>query len=103
MRHWITILVPLVFAGCGSSGGFQQEFVDACTSSSNLDRSICQCMAEKAEADLGDDERAFVLAVLQDDEARAAELRGRLGMEGAVKAGMFMTNVASCAVGGVEP
>ena len=103
MRQRFSILVPLVLAGCGaSSSGFQQEFVDACTSTSNLDRPVCQCMAEKAEADLSDDERAFLLAVLRQDEARIGELRNRLGLQGAVRAGTFMTDVASCAVEGPE-
>ena len=100
MRQRIAILVPLVLAGCGAAGGFQQEFVDACTSSSNLDRTVCRCMAEKAQADLSDDEREFLLAVLRKDEARAGELQSRLGVAGAMRAGTFMTDVASCAVEG---
>jgi hypothetical protein len=102
VRQRITFLVPLLLAGCGASGGFQQEFVDACTSSSNLDRPVCRCMAEKAEADLSDDERAFLLAVLRKDEARVGELQNRLGVAGAMRAGTFMTEIASCAVEGQE-
>jgi len=93
-------VVPLLFlaAGCAGAGGFQAEFVDACTTSTNMEAAICECMAEKAEADLNENEREFVLAALQEDEARTEELRSELGVDGAMRAGMFMTNVASCAV-----
>jgi hypothetical protein len=99
IRH---ALIPalLALAGCGAGGGFQQEFVDACTASSNLGEPVCRCMAGKAEADLSSDERELLLAVLREDDARAAELRSRVGMEGAVRAGLFMTHVAGCAVAG---
>jgi hypothetical protein len=79
---------------------FQEEFVAACESSSNLGPALCACMARKAETDLSADERGFVLAGLRDDEAEVNRLRGMLGVDGAMRAGMFMTNVSSCAAGG---
>lgn len=98
MKHLPAIPVLLLVTACAGAGGFQAEFVDACTSSTNMDEAVCECMAEKAETDLSEDEREFVLAALKEDEARTTELRAELGVDGAMRAGMFMTNVASCAV-----
>jgi hypothetical protein len=54
-------------------------------------------MAKKAQTDLNEDERQFVLAALKKDDATTARLREKLGFEGAMRAGMFMTNVSACA------
>lgn len=98
MKYLPAIPVLLLATACAGAGGFQAEFVDACTSSTNMDEAVCECMAEKAETDLSEDEREFVLAALDEDEERTEELRTELGVDDAMRAGMFMTNVASCAV-----
>jgi len=102
VRYRSVVPVAFLVAACAGTGGFQAEFVDACTSSTNMDEAVCECMAEKAETDLNEDEREFVLAALQDDEARTAELQTELGVDGAMRAGMFMTNVAACAIEEME-
>ncbi|MGE0441965.1 MAG: hypothetical protein AB7L66_09750 [Gemmatimonadales bacterium] len=97
MRSWL-LMAGLLLAGCPKGGGaFHDEFVSACRSSSNLEPAICDCLARKAETDLKEDERSFLLAVLTKNDARAAELRPKLGLEGAAKTGMFLTKAATCA------
>ncbi len=88
-----------VLAGCGggAGGGFEQQFTAACAASSNLAPAVCTCMSRKAETDLKPDERAFVLAALEQDTRRAEQLRSKLGLEGMMKAGTFMTKVTECA------
>lgn len=103
MRSSVMVLTLLVVPACSSSGSFHEEFVQACTDSGNLEQPVCDCMADKAESDLSEDERQFVLAALQEDEDKTTELRDKLGMQGAMRAGLFMTNVASCAMDQMEP
>jgi hypothetical protein len=94
------LAVTLVLLGCsgaGAAGGFEQQFTAACGASSNLEPAVCACMARKAESDLKPDERAFVLAVLEKNTQQADALRGKLGLEGMMKAGTFMTKVSDCA------
>jgi hypothetical protein len=54
-------------------------------------------MAERAEEELSEDARDFLLASLEGDEAKIAEARAGLGVAEAMEAGLFMTEVASCA------
>ena len=90
----------LIVMGCrGAGDDFRREFTEACTTSGDLTEPVCSCLADKAETDLSDDEQQFLLAALRKDDARTDELRVKLGLEGAMRAGMFMTNVASCAAG----
>jgi hypothetical protein len=95
----LTVIMVVVFACRGSSGDFKEEFTEACIATGDLQKSVCDCLATKAESDLSTDEQQFLLAALRKDEARTTELRANLGLDGAMRAGMFMTNVASCALG----
>lgn len=79
------------------SSAYAEDFTNACLTSSNMPEPVCRCMADKALSELSGDERAFVLAVLKDDDAGAEAVRGKLGLEGAMKAGMFMTRAGQCA------
>lgn len=73
-------------------------FVTACLASSNLPRPICECTAEKAKGELSTNGFAFLTASLGNDEAKAAELRGKLDLQEAMAAGTFMTRgPADCA------
>jgi hypothetical protein len=89
----------IVLAGCGGAAGgnFEQEFAAACGASSNLPPAVCECMAKKAREGLNEEERSFVLAALQKDSATTDRLRTRLGLEGMMRAGTFMTRVSECA------
>ncbi|MEZ4587607.1 MAG: hypothetical protein R2909_14525 [Gemmatimonadales bacterium] len=94
-------LFPLLLNACGGGAAAQAEQLSAaCRRSTNIDQAVCDCMGDKATRELNEDERAFVIAALSGDQAEADRARGKLGVEGAMKAGMFMTNVGSCANGG---
>lgn len=93
-----TILGLGFLVSCAESAAAQAKAIsEACGASTNLPSAICECLGERARTDLSKDERAFVLATLRKDAGDVAELRGKLGLEGAMKAGMFMTNAAACA------
>jgi hypothetical protein len=90
------LALTLGAAACGSAAAEVEVFADACQQSTNLGEEICTCMGEKARDELPEDSRAFLLATLREDEAAVTETRGRLSLEEAMRAGMFMTNVTSC-------
>lgn len=94
----IGLVALTLAASCADSASAQAKAItDACAESTNMPRAICECLGERAKSDLNDNERAFVLATLREDDGETARLRGKLGLEGAMKAGMFMTNAATCA------
>ena len=103
MKYAVMAVALVATVGCRAAGNFQEEFTDACAQSGDLERPVCECLATKAEDELSDTEQQFLLAALREDEARTAELRVELGIEGAMRAGMFMTNVATCALGQSQP
>jgi len=90
----LALAVP--FAGCSSGAPSDDEFVEACLGAVNWDRATCECMARKADEELSTEARAFVVASLQDDDARTAELRADLSVTEAMQAGMFMTGATAC-------
>jgi len=98
--------------GCGGKGGDGggadgdeatggddvERFTLACMAHSNLSRSLCECSGRKAEDQLSDDGFALLIAILERDEPRAADLRGKLGVSEVMAAGTFMTRgPAECA------
>lgn len=90
----------LAFVACGQSGTANsvEEFAAACMKSSNMDKTLCQCIAQKAQEKLSPNGMAFVIASLQGDEEKTAALRSRMEMQETVVAGMFMTQApAECA------
>ena len=53
---------------------------------------LCECAAEKADERLTPNGFAFLVAVMNNDEADAAELRDQLDMNERLEAGMFFVN-----------
>ncbi len=102
--HWpsglaaIALLGALAISACGDAAPGAKEIADACVEATNMSRAICDCMGQKAVSDLGPKERSFVVAALREDEETTTRLRGELSLEGAMKAGMFMTKASSCAL-----
>jgi len=92
------ILLILVFILASNSYGESSEandinaFVEACGSAYNLGEPICECLAEKADERLTPDGFAFLVASMNDDDQETARLRGKLDMNEALEAGMFMVN-----------
>ena len=91
----------LVLAGCGA-GGFHGEFVQACNESGEGSEEFCECMADAADENLNDEQKEYVLAGMQGDEARAAELQEEMGMEGAEEVGAFMASAFACGAAEAE-
>lgn len=96
MRIELQIAAGLVLAvtacgGAASSGAF----VKACVTMEGMTEEICDCIATKADERLTADGRAFVMAVIEDDEVEATKQRDDLGVEEAMAAGMFMTQAPS--------
>lgn len=97
-RAAVLLIGAGLLVGCAESAAAQAKAIaDACATSTNMPKAVCTCLGERAKADLSKDERAFVLATLRKETEDIAELRDKLGFEGAMKAGMFMTSAATCA------
>ncbi len=95
------VVALLVLAGCGA-GGFHGEFVQACNESGEGSEEFCECMADAADENLNDEQKEYVLAGMQGDEARAAELQEEMGMEGAEQVGAFMAGAFACGAAEAE-
>jgi hypothetical protein len=54
-------------------------------------------MGEKADENLTDEQKEYVLAGVRGDEARAAELQEEMGMENVAEVGAFMAGAFECA------
>ncbi|MDG4552993.1 MAG: hypothetical protein P9E24_01895 [Candidatus Competibacter sp.] len=75
-------------------------FVEACLSSSNIDRPICECTAQKAKRELSPKGFDFVIATLRRDDRVTAKLRTEMTIQEMTQAGTFMTRgPAQCAKG----
>ena len=86
----------LVLAACGGGGGFKGEFTAACNESGESSEEFCECMADKADENLNDEQKEYVLAGIRGDEARAAELQEEMGMENMEQVGAFMAGAFEC-------
>ncbi len=91
-------------AGCGGGGDSGiAEFAAACAKTTNLNDEICECIAEHAVEELTPTAFGFLVASMSGNEEKTVELRGQLGVEDAMQAGMFMTSApAKCAKQGAE-
>lgn len=78
-----------------SSGNADDEFVAACLTASNLSQSMCVCLSEKADQDLSDNSRDFLIATLNEETEDAMELRIRMNVEETAAAAMFMANAST--------
>jgi hypothetical protein len=95
-NKWILLITvfTLAFAGvCRSSQTNDLDaFVKACLSSSNLNESMCKCLAGKADERLSPEGFAFLVASMNKDKQKTQNLRSKLDMAEAMAAGMFMVN-----------
>ena len=63
---------------------------------------FCECMADKADANLNDEQKEYVLAGIRGDEARAAQLQEEMGMENMEQVGAFMAGAFECGAAEAE-
>ena len=68
------------------------DFSILCQYTLNIPAQICECMSGKADTDLNDDERDFLLATLSKSESRISELKKRMPHESQMKAGLFFAH-----------
>lgn len=78
-----------------SSGASNDEFVAACLSASNQSESMCRCLSEKADEDLSDNSREFLIATLNEQSEEVMEMRARMSLEEMSTAGMFLVNAST--------
>jgi len=98
MRLLIVIFTVVSLGAAAPALGTVEEFTEACLTSSNLGRSVCECCGGKAEERLSPLAFEFLIATLQKDKAKIEELRPKLSMDEAMAAGMFMVGTpAECA------
>ena len=90
--------LALTAASCvGAGSGFVDRFTEACAAGSEMPPELCDCLAQRAEADLSEDAQALLLAMVERDEQAAAELRSSIPVTDAMQAGMLMTQAGQCA------
>ena len=82
----------VLLAACS---GQESEFADALRDNTNMPPGIADCIAELAEEELSEDARSFLVASMQEDDARVAEMRGTLPMSEMASAGMFMVSAST--------
>ena len=90
----VTLIFILALVGYAehSEANDINAFVQACLSAYNWVESLCQCAAEKADERLTPNGFAFLVAVMNEDMAKAEELRGQMDMNEKADAGMFFVN-----------
>ena len=98
------VLLMIVFIQVSISYGESNSanelvaFTTACVSSYNMGDDICNCLAGKADERLTPIGFAFLIASMNDDDEKIAELRPQLSMSDSLETGMFMVNTpAECA------
>lgn len=95
---WMSFAVAAFAGDAPGDGDDIARLARACEASSNLDARICRCVAEKAHRELTPKGMALLIAGMEEDQARADELRKDMSMEELMMSGMFMTHApADCA------
>lgn len=112
MRMFLAASAALVLCACGggesgeegaasssaSTRELAQRFDAACNDQSNMEPEICDCLADRAQADLSEGGLALLVASIEGDDAESQRLRTSLPFEETAAAGMFMVNTpAQCA------
>jgi hypothetical protein len=110
MRYRVLFAIACVLAivaGCkvgGGGGGTASRVAELCSGTTNLTAELCRCIGEKAQSDLSPQAGDLLIAILDKQEQRAAELRGKLPVDEVMKAGMFMVNApAACGAAAAVP
>jgi hypothetical protein len=67
-------------------------FVKACLSYLELEEPMCKCLAKKADEDLTPTGFAYLVALMNKDEAKAKKLLSQLNFAEKLDANMFLVN-----------
>jgi hypothetical protein len=95
ITHALVILIfilALIGHADRSEANDINAFVQACLSAYNWEEPLCKCAAEKADERLTPNGFAFLVAVMNEDMAKAEKLRGQMDMNEKADAGMFFVN-----------
>ncbi len=98
MRPATVAALLFVLAAC--SNDRTNDFVDACMTSGNMQRPVCECLADKASRELPPAGFELLIASMHGDDQRADQLRDQLEMPELMSTGMFMVNAPSECTGG---
>jgi hypothetical protein len=100
---FLAVTIAACAEGGQSAASSTARLQTLCETTTNMSASICSCVAKKAGDELSEDARAFLVASMDKQDDRAAELRGKLTLEELTRAGMFFANApASCARAAAE-
>lgn len=92
-RVYLNGAAALLLAACGGSASADQaQIAEACEETTNMGEAICDCVAEKAVADLSEDGVAFLAAMLKGNDKKTEELRGQMPFDELTAAGLFMVS-----------
>lgn len=96
----IAIVAAAACAGKASARADSARLTEICRTTTNMGAEVCDCVGKKASEELTPDALSFLVASMDNQEERAEELRGKLGLAELTKAGMFfVTAPASCSAG----
>lgn len=102
MKKPLSVIVLTALVGCGGSGGFHGEFVAACNESGDASEAFCECMADKADENLNDEQKEYILASMKGDESQAAEMEDAMAMRNQEEVGRFMAGAFECGAAEME-
>ncbi|MEE2525342.1 hypothetical protein V0U79_03115 [Hyphobacterium sp. HN65] len=80
-------------AAAGADGS-EDLFVAACLEASNNTPNMCECLSEKAQADLTDTGRDFLVASMLDQEDRLMSLRADMDGEEVIATSRFLVDAS---------
>ncbi len=91
-------LAGLSFAATAGANEVTDALVAECHAQLQLGDSGCNCIGETAAQDLNEAQQELVLAMVRQEDARAAELRQQMPVEDTLAAAQFMASApAACA------
>ncbi len=96
-----SLTAAVIITACGGDGGSvsKADLVKACNDVVDWGESRCECMADKAKADLSADGQRLLYASMTGDQESAERLARAMNIEEASQAGMFMLNASmACAL-----
>lgn len=102
MNKPLIFLVLAALVGCGGSGNFHAEFVAACNEEGDATEAFCECMADKADETLTNDQKEYILAGMRGEEERVAEMGEGMEMENQEEIGRFMAGAFECGMAEME-
>ena len=106
MRYRVSLALAgalTLVAGCNKAGGDNagnaNRVAELCGTTTNMSASVCRCIGEKAKTELQGETHDLLVAILEKQDERAAELRVKLPVQEVMKAGMFMVNTPKTCTG----